>query len=88
MLKLLSVSPYVMAGVAILLIAITALWYSDRHSQYQLGVSETRLAVERQTELIRKMKNDEASRAADAALNAANRVCINAGIDVRECSGL
>ncbi|ATS92097.1 hypothetical protein HMSP1_51 [Sinorhizobium phage HMSP1-Susan] len=77
--------PYKIAGGLVLLTAVVALWHANMKASYQLGVKDTLIAVEKQTALARRMQNDEAKRAANAALSAAERVCINAGVDPQEC---
>lgn len=77
--------PYKVAGFGILLVAVIALWHTDRKAQYQLGVKDTVIKVNEEIQDAKAQRDAKANSVADAANVAARRVCIDAGIDVKEC---
>lgn len=78
--------PYILAALGIA--AIFILWQSDRNTQYSLGVADQKAA---NAELIRKSReltDHEKNSALDIGTNAARSVCVQRGVDPRECEGL
>lgn len=58
------------------------------HSEYLRGVSDTKAETATLIAKSRELTDDEKNSAIDLGTDAARRVCIDAGIDARECEGL
>lgn len=67
---------------------IYILWQSDRHSQYLLGISDTKAEYGKLISRSTELKDHEKVTAHDIATSAAASVCEQAGVDARECEGL
>ena len=77
--------PYKVAGFGILLVAVVALWHTDRKAQYKLGVKDTLISFQDKINEARNKRDAKAYSVTASAADAAKRVCIDAGIDVTEC---
>lgn len=78
--------PWLAGAVAVA--ALFILWQSDRNSQYKLGVADQKAAYEQLVRESKELTDNEKNIARDLASDAARRVCIDAGVDTRECEGL
>lgn len=73
---------------ALAIAALVILWQSDRHTQYLLGIADQKAATAELISKSRELTDHEKNSALDLATDAARGVCIEAGVDVKECDGL
>lgn len=77
----------IIAGVAAIAV-IAVLWQSDRHSQYLLGVADQKAENAELINKSRELTDHEKNSALDIGSAAARSVCVERGVDPRECEGL
>jgi hypothetical protein len=76
---------YKVAGFGILLVAVVALWHTDRKAQYKLGTKDALISFQEKVNEARNKRDAKASSVSLSAADAAKRVCVEAGIEISEC---